>query len=133
MTQCHQTMSSLPEPAVAAVPAVLYRSKKSRLASRGSLALWGLFAFVLGATFWQTVGFWSFLGGVYEWRRQPIIVAERSAARNCTTLTRDRTTGRTMPRPCIAVIDGVEAQRDAAVSGRTVQTVVRLDTSPGGR
>lgn len=99
---------------------------------RAKLAGWGLIGFLLGAVFWQVVGFWEFLGSFAGDRSDAPASVQRmlgdltvapalahafapgvsaawmafGAEQNCTTLSRDVETGKTTATPCVAVLMG---------------------------
>lgn len=75
------------------------------LAGRAAPMVWGFGGFLIGAVFWQAIGFWGVLGEAILERPEPeVSVVARLAlpARlpNCTTLALDRATGRTVSVPC---------------------------------
>lgn len=144
----------------AIVPAPLAGRRPTRAPGReGGLgyALWGIAGFLLGAFFWHVVGFWDFIANVVHRRDHPPTMIERllsspsahggaesvgelaqreleayRAAQTCTTLMRDRTTGRTSAQPCMVVIRNVPQEQDLAVSLPLAQTGARLDRTALG-
>ena len=132
------------------------RPNSTGATSLWSYVAWGLAGFLLGAVLWHFVGFWDFLGGVVYQRQQEPAAIERAfasrfadgatavpfagpelsagaSARNCTTLTQDRATGRTVAHPCLVIIRNVPGEMDAAASDRMMQTAARLDRVAAGR
>ena len=102
-------------------------------------ATWAVLGFALGVTFWHAVGFLGFLEDLVSPRSALATVIERnigdatqkSGPQNCTTMTLDRTTGRTSARPCLAILHG---RRDlSSVSGAqpVLRTAARLDRVSG--
>lgn len=80
-------------------------SGRGLFAGRAALLAWGFGGFLIGAIFWQAVGFWGVLGEAILKRPEPkVSVVARLAlpARlpKCTTLALDRATGRTVSIPC---------------------------------
>lgn len=75
------------------------------LAGRVTVMAWGFGGFLIGAIFWQVIGFWGVLGEAILKRPEPkVSVVARLALPvrlpNCTTLALDRATGRTVSVPC---------------------------------
>ena len=82
---------------------------------------WGLGGFLIGAIFWQAIGFWGVLGEAILKRPEPkVSIVARLAlpARlpNCTTLALDRATGRTVSVPCAERMPLLE---EAGLMGRS--------------
>lgn len=91
-------------------------AEPSVLAGRLTVMAWGLGGFLIGAIFWQAIGFWGVLGEAILKRPEPkVSVVARLAlpARlpNCTTLALDRATGRTVSVPCAERVPLLEEAR----------------------
>jgi hypothetical protein len=74
-------------------------------AGRAAVMAWGFGGFLIGALFWQAIGFWGVLGQAFLKQPEPkVSVVARLALPaklpNCTTLALDRNTGRTVSVPC---------------------------------
>ena len=117
---------------------------------------WGLMALMLGAAFWHVVGFWSFLtsasfhgdqtkthvaghvsGYVADspFGTTPLVrdLSTAETSRNCTTLTRDLGSGRTMSRSCVVVMGNALIEASAPPQRRFIATSARLDRIAYGR
>jgi hypothetical protein len=91
------------------------------LAGRATLIAWGFSGFLIGAIFWQVIGFWGVLGeAILKRPEQKVSVVARVAlpARlpNCTTLALDRATGTTVSIPCAERMPLLE---EAGLMGRS--------------
>lgn len=78
----------------ASSPSLPHAARQGRRARRGAI-WWGVLGFVLGAGFWNAVGLWAFVGGVFL--QTP---ADRVLAPGCTALVLDREAQRTEASPC---------------------------------
>ena len=78
---------------------------RGRLRAHAAPLAWGFGGFLIGAIFWQALGFWDFLGEVILKSPEPrVSVVARtpppSSLPNCTALAIERATGRTRSIPC---------------------------------
>jgi hypothetical protein len=97
------------------------------VARRAAMVAWGFGGFLIGAVFWQAIGFWDTLGEAILKRPEPkVSIVARLAlpARlpKCTTLALDRLTGRTLSVPCVErmpVLEeaGLKGRSDLALAG----------------
>lgn len=91
------------------------------LAGRVALMAWGFSGFLIGALFWQIIGFWGVLGeAMLKDPEQKVSVVARlvlpARLPNCTTLALDRATGRTVSIPCAERMPVLE---EAGLKGRS--------------
>ncbi|MFN3744496.1 MAG: hypothetical protein ACK4TL_07305 [Hyphomicrobiaceae bacterium] len=106
-------------------------SSNGWLAGRVGLLIWGFGGFLIGAIFWQAIGFWGILGEAVVRGLEPklsAVVRLGSPARlpNCTTLALNRSTGRTSAAPCARQLPLME---EARLMGR--QDLAMAEAGPG--
>ena len=80
-------------------------SDRVGLGARATLIGWGFCGFLIGAIFWEAIGFWCVIGDTILRRPEAKVsiigrLVLPARARNCTTLALNRSTGRTSSVPC---------------------------------
>ena len=117
-------------------------SGHARLGGRVALLMWGFGGFLIGAIFWQAIGFWGILGEAVVRSLEPklsAVVRLGSPARlpNCTTLALNRSTGRTSAAPCARQVPlleeaGLMGRRDLALAEARPRDAARASISALG-
>jgi len=104
-------------------------------AGRAAIMAWGFGGFLIGAVFWQAIGFWGVLGEAILARHEPKVsvvarVALPAKLPNCTMLALDRATGRTVSVPCPERMPLLE---EAGLLGRTDLALAEPRPGPAAR
>jgi hypothetical protein len=98
---------------------------------RAAPMIWGFGGFLIGAIFWQAIGFWGILGEAVLKNLEPKLSTVAHLGRlarlpNCTTLALNRSTGRTYAAPCAEQTPLLE---EAGAMGR--QDLAFAEVRPG--